>query len=246
MHDQAVSEIIGSILMFGIMLAGIMIILLVGGGMLDATKSQNNFKGIEHGFTILYSDIEQAALEGTPVKTINIHMEDGSIMAKNASNKLTILVNGNSVYGQLTGNMTFKSNRDMSRISLENGGLWETYGGETDTCLLKPRIFYDEDTSTLFMNVIRLEGDPVAISGYATLNVQIRFNGTNVSSYTVNDNENVIIEFDTAYPGAWGRFFKEVNPQFEVSPDYYNNRVTITMQGIKKLIINEHRLNVSA
>lgn len=217
--------------------------------MLDAAKSQNNFKGIEYGFTILYSNIEQSALDGTPVKTMTIHMEDGSLMASNASNKLTISVNGAPIlfYGQSylnTGNITFRSSRDMSMISLENGGLWETYGGETDTCLLKPRIFYDEDTSTLFMNVIVLDGNPISIGGSATLNIQIRFNDTIVSQHDVVSG-NVVITFDTAYPGAWGRFFKEVNPQFDVSPDYYNNRVTITMQGIKKLIISEHRLNVS-
>lgn len=245
MQDQAVSETIGSILMFGIMLAGIVIILLVGGGMLDNTKSQNNFKGIEHGFTILYSDIEQSALDCTPVKTAKIHMEDGSIIFNNSSNKISINAGSSPIFEGTAGNMTFKSNRDMSMISLENGGLWETYGEGSDTCVLKPRIFFDEDTRTIFINIIRLKGNSVVISGYTTIYVQLKFNSTDVSSYNVSNNENVTITFNTAYPGAWGRFFQEVNPQFYVTPDYNNYIVNITIQGIKKVIISEHILDVS-
>ena len=95
-EDEAVSETLGYILIFTIVLTCIAFILLTGNGVLSNAKSQNNFKSMEQGFSVLNSDLKQVALEGSPVKTTRIHMEGGSISATNDTNRLTVVFNGNT------------------------------------------------------------------------------------------------------------------------------------------------------
>ncbi len=243
MQDSAVSETLGSILMYSIVFTGIALILLLGGGMLDTAKGQNNFRGVEHGFTVLYSDLEQAALDGTPVKTTRMHIEGGNIRADGATNHLLVTYNGDK-YNDDMGSITYKSDRDMSAVSLECGGLWKTYGSGTDVCVLRPRIYYDEDTKTLFLNVARLGGAPSSAGGAANLNVRLESKGTTVKQYDEPSGVPVTITLDTAYPGAWARFFEEAIPSSTATPDYAGGKVTVTKDGVKRLVISEHKVDV--
>ena len=87
--DKAVSETIGFILIFAIVLTCIGIILLYGNQVLDVTKNENNFQSIQQGFIVLQSDLQQVALEQTPVKTSMIHLEDGTVFFNSTQGVLT-------------------------------------------------------------------------------------------------------------------------------------------------------------
>jgi hypothetical protein len=243
MQDEAVSETLGSILMYAIVFTGIALILLYGGSTLDTAKAQNNFKGIEHGFTVLYSDLEEAALDGTPVKTMRMQIVEGNIRADSATNRLVVTYNGNT-YDKDTGSITYQSDRDMSAISLECGGLWKTYGSNTDVCVLKPRIYYEDDTKTLFLNVVKLGGTPSSVGGAGNTNVRLDSKGTTVSQYDAPSGATVTIDLNTDYPGAWARFFEEAIPSATTSTDYANGKVTITKDGVKRLVISEHDVDI--
>ncbi|HTY91831.1 MAG TPA: hypothetical protein VMC84_11695 [Methanocella sp.] len=250
-EDEAVSETLGYILIFGIVLTCIAFILLVGNSMLDTAKSQNNFKSMEQGLTVLSSDMKQVALEGTPVKTTRIHMEGGSIANYNASNELIVKFNGVTEYDNYTGNITFQSSTDPSIISIENGGLWEmTNINSSDIVVLKPRIYYIPQTKTLIMNVIRLGGNMSAIGGSATVDINLQYSTTNVYSYSVPAGS-MTITFNTAYPRAWSRFLIDDNvlaPAGATTLTALDNNsftVNVNQPQVSNLIISEHWINAS-
>jgi hypothetical protein len=116
--EVAVSETLGYILIFMIVLTCIAFILLTGNTVLDNAKSQNNFKSMEQGFTVLSSDMKQVALEGTPVKTTRIHMEGGAVSADKNSNDLTVVFNSNTYSFPNTGNITFRSDNNQRVVSI--------------------------------------------------------------------------------------------------------------------------------
>lgn len=247
--DSAVSETIGYILIFMIVLTCIAFILLVGNGLLDTTKAQNNFKSMEQGLAVVSSDMKQVALEGTPVKTTRIHMEGGSISAKEDTNAITITVDGAPIYNNInTGNIMFRSDKDNSIVSLENGGLWEKQGVNAgNIVVLKPRIYTTVDpvtnVRTLVLNIIRLDtASPSSVGGSATMDIMLEDKGTNVFSYPYATVKDVVITFYTDYPDAWSRFFEENGA---INLVVNTDSVTVTFPIISKLIISEHMVGAT-
>jgi len=255
--DNAVSETLGYILIFMIVLTCIAFILLAGNGVLDSTKAQNNFKSMEQGLTIVSSDLTQVALEGTPVKTTRIHMEGGSVSAKaDAASQITITYpdtnfTNNPYPASNTGRIMFTSDKDNGIVSIENGGLWEKQGvSNGDIAVLKPHIYETVDPAThaqtLVLNIIKLDANPESsIGGSATMDVKLSYEQTRVYSYDASNaptGKDVGITFDTKYPNAWERFFKEIDPSATVS--HSDTQVTATFPQVSKLIISEHTVGV--
>jgi len=240
--NSAVSEALGYILIFMIVVSCIAIILVIGNGVLDNAKSQNNFKGIEQGFMVVSSDLKQVALEGTPLKTTKIHLEGGSITANSSTNDITVTYNGHTYYNNKTGNITFRSSTSSGVIAIENGGLWEKYDFTgSDIMVLKPRIFNISDTNTLVLNIIRLNASGSSIGGSATVSITLQDQGTNVYPFNASSSD-VEITLNTAYPQAWARFMEDSGAQVSGLDDH---SFTAKFTSISKLIIIEHNVGVT-
>lgn len=245
--DRAVSETLGYILIFGIVLTCIALIMLFGNNILNSAKSENNFKSIEQGLSIVNSDLKQVALEGTPVKMTRMHLEGGSMLAKRDTNEIRIDFYTHS-YDHNTGEITFISSSDNSMISLENGGLWEKQATEgTDVIVLKPRIF---DTTfagkdTLVLNVIRFNAaTDTSVGGSATIDVTLEDQGiTTPVTWDAPSPQTVTITFNTAYPNAWARYFHEEGAS--PMPSVVGNTVTATFPGISRVIVCEHLVSAT-
>lgn len=243
--DRAVSESLGYILIFGIVLSCIALIMLFGNDILNSAKADNNFKSIEQGMTIVISDLKRVALEGTPVKTARIHMEGGSISATRDTNPISITFNTNT-YSNNTGNITYISSSDNSRISIENGGLWErdvTNG--TDIVVLKPRIYNTTfaGKNTLVLNIIRFDANAdTAVGGSATIDVILRDQSENPPyTWDAGTPQTVHITFNTAYPNAWARFFAEEGAHTSTTTD----TVTADFPDISRVIVNENLIGAT-
>ncbi len=240
--NNAVSETLGYILIFMIVVSCIAIILVIGNGVLDNAKSQNNFKGIEQGFMVVSSDLKQVALEGTPLKTTRIHMEGGSITANSSTNEIKVTYNGNT-YNNKIGNITFRSSTSSGIIAIENGGLWEKYDiTGSDIMVLKPRIFNISDTNTLVLNIIRLNTTGSSIGGSATVSITLQDQGTNVYPYSAPSPSDAEITLNTAYPQAWARFMEDNGAYISGLDDH---SFTAKFTKISKLIIIEHNVGVT-
>ncbi len=246
--DEAVSETLGYILIFMIVLTCIAFILYAGNGVLASAKAQNNFEGMEQGFSVLNSDLKQVALEGTPLKTTRIHMEGGSISAKADTNHISIKFQGVDKYQDDTGYIKFMLDSDSSIVSLENGGVWEKPGGSGgNLVVLKPRIYRitDPDTGvqTLVVNLIKLDATPPSsIGGSTTIDVTLKDEGTNVYTYEEPSGSSVDIKFYTDYPDAWARFFTDIGA---TGATVNSDHIMVTFPAISKVIISVHQVGVA-
>ena len=240
--DRAVTETMGYILLFSIVLTAIALILLFGNSILNNEKDNNNFHSIEQGFTIIQSDMQQVALEGTPNKTTMIHMNGGSILSNTSTGKLKIDYNATH-YDNYTGHIIFMSPSDLSTISIENGGVWEK-GNEngTDVLISKPRFYITPQSHTLVLNIIRINAMPLSNAGIATLTIQMMYNTTYVYTDSMVGGGPVAITMDTQYPNAWKRYLEDtigpvVNVGYTAMPDGSSK---FTISNVDKLIISEH------
>lgn len=273
--DSAVSETIGFILIFAIVLTCIGVILVYGNSALDTAKSQNNLQSIEQGFTVLQSDIVQVALQQTPAKTTEIHLQEGTITLDPAGNTLTINDDNGHTISINTGNLSYNSGHDLNLISIENGGLWMHYENISNYAIISdPRIYAVLDTTnnpptainTLVLNVIRLDGSKQASGGPRTLNVKMQYEPTTVTTYSLVDETHltgrtVTITYTTSHPKAWAKFLTDGDSVSQ--EDLYGNglygfsttstsgdlatgyTVTTSVNNVETLIVSEHVVHIN-
>ncbi|HMK46672.1 MAG TPA: hypothetical protein VK436_08605 [Methanocella sp.] len=243
--DEGVSEAIGTVLVFGIVLTGITIITVLGMSILNNSKDMNNFQNVEQGLKVVQSDMKRVALEKTPIKTTLIHTEGGSIYTDMTGSSTYVDFPGLS-YHNTTGEVSYRMDSGKY-VSLQNGGLWLSYGTNgTDQMVLSPRIFAWPDTGTLVVNVIRLAGTPSSYGGSGTMNIIMEYNDTEqYISPRSGTPQDAKITLDTRYPYAWGRFMQDSLEGFNVdytvpSPD----KVVITVHGVNQVQVSEHTVSI--
>lgn len=246
-NDEAVSETLGYILLFAISLTAIAIILLVGNTIIENEKSRDNFQNMEQSFAIIRSDLNQLALEGAPVKTARVHMEDGTLGFVSGAARIRVDYH-NTHYDEYTGQIIFSQGRNLlNNISIENGGVWKAYGGYT-YITSQPRMYVTPNTQTLVLNIYRMSSaTPVTNAGVGTMNVEMRFNGTTVLPADSQAGGSASILIDTKYPEAWTEYLTNMAAGTGVTVSFtnYSQGVNATLVNVNQLIISEHRVNVS-
>jgi hypothetical protein len=243
--DNGVSESLGYILVFAIVLTGIAGIVFFGVTMLNDAKDRNNFQNVEQGLTVVQSDLKRVAMEKAPLKTTKLHVEGGVLSTNFSSSSIRVDFNG-YVYDNETGNITYYSNSGLKMMSIEDGGLWQSYGGPlSDLGIAPPRIFSSPENDAIVINVIRLNGTDSAFSGSGTANLIMEYVGNRVYTYTSLVPGDMTITVKTAYPNAWARFLVESITDFPVTPvNVSDTEMKMTISGVSRVIISEHTINV--
>jgi hypothetical protein len=217
--------------------------------LLNDAKDRNNFQNVEQGLTVVQSDLKRVAMEKAPVKTSKLHVEGGSISTNFSSSSIRVDFNGN-VYEQTTGNITYYSNSGQKTLSLENGGLWKSYGGSmSDIGIAPPRIFSSVSNRALVINVIRLQGTETSFASSGTTNLIMEYVGNHVYTYPATVASDVTITVNTAYPNAWYRFIYEsiggTIGGFTVTPvSITDARMKATISGGSQVIVSEHTISI--
>lgn len=230
-------------------MTAIAIILLVGNSVIDKEKSKDNFQNMEQSFTIIQSDLNQLALNGAPVKTTRVHMEDGSLGIINNAAKIQVNYDGSTRYDQYTGQIIFTQGNDLTNnISIENGGVWKASDGYT-FITSQPRMYITPQTKTLVLNIYRMSADssPVVNSGIGMMNLEMRYVSTDVSPLYSHPGGSAELKIDTAYPEAWKEYLTNMAnvPGVTVSFTPYSSGVDATLDGVDNLLISEHQIKLS-
>ena len=258
--SNAVSETLGYILLFGIALTAIAIILLVGNSIIGSEKSQDNFQNIIQSFTIIQSDMNQVALEETPVMTTMIHMAGGTIGGNTTAGDLQINYPASSpspIYDNDTGRIMFSTDNDLTTtVSIENGGVWQkSSDNNSDTMVSQPRIYVTPQSDTLVINVIRFNCSQslTAEAGTGTINIKMMYYNTSIDTYQA-DNNTVKLSFDTDYPDAWNSYLSSLNGTLvdvdgntvpvTVNSVITNDNIVSTISPVSNLLISDHTVNV--
>jgi len=243
--NSAVSESIGSVLVFGIVITGIALIVVFGMSILNDTKDLNNFQNMEQGFKVVQSDLKRVALEKTPVMTARMHLEGGTLYTNVTGYPFQVDFNGNT-YRNTTGEIAYLGSNGKS-LSVQNGGVWLTYSAIdlNDQVVLPPRIFAQPDTGTLVINVIRLTGSPSSFGGTGTMNIVMEYNDTAVYTYSSPMPTDAVITINTGYPNAWGRCLDSGLEGFGTSTQVPSpDTAVVTVHGVSQVIVSEHTIQV--
>ena len=174
-NERAVSESIGFILVFGIIIAGIALVTLSGYPMLLQQQSSANERIMEKNMIVLQNDVKSLAYKTVPYQETSLNVAGGALTVYNTtygvnsscfSIYLTIhtgyTINNDGTYANVTsplhstpGNLRYESTSAKTGMSLENGAVVKRMIAQTgSTMLAEPRWFYDTQTNTAMIYLI--------------------------------------------------------------------------------------------
>lgn len=202
-NDQAVSETIGYILIFGIVMTCIGIIAVTGNQVIADTEERNSFQGIEQSFTVLSSDLKKTALESTPLRTMMIKFDLGSMNSEHYSLEMVVKYPGSPDYTYDSGTILYNSNHDGQGVSIENGAVITRYGTDSSMMSRPPRMYYSPDTGTLMISAINITCGHASIGGPAICTVRMMHQNSSIYDVSSPTPRDVIISIKSDCREAW-------------------------------------------
>jgi len=216
MSNAAVSEVVGFMIIFGIMLSGIGLITLYGYPMLLQEQQNTNIRNMERNMILLQSDVNALVYKNVPYKETTMQVSGGTLRVDpgGLTSSFTV-VNGTDINDYQLGEILYESQDGTTTVSLENGAVHTrlTSSPTGSAMLAEPRWFYDPSTQTFVMSIIKIDSSEyMAQTGIGTVRmkltppVQERFDFNNGNEVTITytaDNEN-------NYNIAWRNYFNEL------------------------------------
>ncbi len=125
MNDSAVSEVVGFIIIFGIMLSGIALITLYGYPMLLQEQQNTNIRNMERNMILLQSDVNSLVYKSVPYKETTMQVSGGTLSVDpgGSTSSFTVTVDGYSATVIPLGEILYESQDGTTTIGLENGAV---------------------------------------------------------------------------------------------------------------------------
>lgn len=257
-YEHAVSETVGFVIIFGIMLTGIALVTLYGyPAVLDAQQNAN-IRNMERNLISLQSDVKSLAYKSVPYKETTMQVSGGVFKVENPDpTKYFKITDGNDIDIldlSATGNtfnpggLTFLSDSGDIFLSLQNGAVVK-YQSDGSVMLSEPRWFFDQSTATptLVITLIQIKSTPaLAKSGMSNVQMDIEplvideTNNAAIIDISPAVDTVKIIYYDPSndYYKAWDNFFTSSLQMTE------NPTKTWQKTGVKRVIIKAWRITV--
>jgi hypothetical protein len=234
--ERSVSEAIGFILIFSIVIAGIGLVTLYGYPLLLNQQTSANERIMEKNMIVLQNDLKSLAYKTVPYKETSLKIDGGALTVYNTlSTPPVATIDIQTCGGGLKyidafhpGDLRYSSVSAGTDISLQNGAVVLRRHVEPGSVMLaEPRWFYDTQTNTMVINLIGINStDIMARTGIGT--VQMAMGETTYMQYDLPAGNSLCMVYtpDSTqnYQVAW--------------ENYFTNSMKMTPTGT----LNEYRL----
>jgi len=232
--EPGVSESIGFILIFTMVMTGIGLVTLYGYPMLINQQTSANERIMEKNMIVLQNDVKSLAYKTVPYKESSLKVEGGSLTVYNTMSTPAVSTidiqdcpgAGSNVYLSTfhSGDLRYYSASADTDISLQNGAVvMRPHSRPGSSMLAEPRWFYDSATNAIVVNLIGFNSSDIfSLSGTGT--VQMAMGNTNYTYISPLPGSLCIKYTPTStqdYSVAWNNYFMKVlnNPPYtSVSP----------------------------
>ena len=181
-NDGGVSEAIGFMLIFGIVITGIGLVTLYGYPLLLQQQVSADEKIMEKNMIVLQNDIKSVAYKTVPFKETSLKIGGGSLNVYNSSYtpaSSTIQINYVNITPYIPpfspGELRYESMSSQTDISLQNGAVVLRKHVEPGSVMLaEPRWFYDSRTNIMVINLINItSANTMAKEGIGTVQMML-------------------------------------------------------------------------
>lgn len=257
-RDAGVSESIGFMLIFTIIIAGIGLVTLYGYPMLLQQQTNADEQIMEKNMIVLQNDLKSLTYKMVPYKETSLKVGSGSLVVYNMNYDTTnsaqfqiyddsgIIGTAGSQLQFYPGDLRYESTSTQSGISLENGAVVKRMLAQNgSTMLAEPRWFYDSQTKTAVIYLIGFNStDLISRTGVGTVKMALDQTQTNSTSYDIPSGDRVYIKYipnnNADYSTAWDNYFGTLG-MVAGSGTYY-----FPADMVKNLVINRYEIIIKS
>lgn len=212
--ERGVSEVVGVVLLIGIVVLGLTAILLIGGPQLTDQQERAEVSQAEQSLTQFDSEATRVATGSTATQRVDLGLRGnrGTLDVQNETGRITVEYDsffdpGNSTEVMNTSMGTVIYESGDTTVGYQGGGVWRSDGNRS-TVISPPQITFRN--GTLSMPVVK-----TTRGGSVYSDVQItprgatqRFPTANATN-RVQGNKAVTVTIESRYCSAWARFFED-------------------------------------
>jgi len=236
--DGGVSESIGFLLIFTLVITGIGLVTLYGYPMLMQQQTSADEQIMEKNMIVLQNDIKSLAYKTVPYKETSLKIGGGSLTVYNAStapSAFTIRIRDSTttyVNEFQPGDLRYSSLGANTDLSLQNGAVVKRdRTGQGSVMLAEPRWFYDSMANTMVINLISINSTgQIGRTGVGT--VQMVLKDSSYDYVSLTPGETIFIDYtstdpDADYSLAWKNYFINTLGMVQTGPS--GNPVTYSL-----------------
>jgi len=208
MDDRAVSEVVGYVLVFALVVTTIGVVFTTGFGALQDAQGAEQVNNVERAFDVLDANFQDMYRDGAPSRATEMRLVDGSL---GFGESTTIDV---SQDGETIGNLTVSAypieyeSGDGTQIVYANGALIRAEG-DGSVMLAEPNFILDDSHVVVSgMRTRPLSSSPTSIDRTGTVLIGGEHLRTDSSTNESSD-EPLNITIETQHVDAWEGYFRE-------------------------------------
>jgi len=200
--DNAVSDIVGFMLILSIMIISLAMITLYAHPILDKSKDDIYFSNMEQSFSLLHSDTSDIASGRSTIKTRDLNIANAHMSFDPDSTNISISFPTGAPILYSAGRIEYDI-KDR-KVCLENGALLSSYG--TGSIVInEPFIYTDGETTVI--NLVQLDGPAFSIGGEGIVRIIQQKNFT--ESLVYPDPQNLNITINSQYANGWATYLEK-------------------------------------
>ncbi len=227
-----VSESIGFLLIFTMVIAGIGLVTLYGYPMLIQQQTSADDQIMQKNMIVLQNDIKSLAYKTVPYKETSLKVGGGVLTIHNsaytpASSEITIYTDSVNTYVNSfhSGDLLYTSVSAGTDISLQNGAVvMRRHDQPGSIVLAEPRWFYDDQTNTVVINLVNLTSKEI-LSRAGVGTVQMALGDVNYTKNDIAAGIPIYLDYSTYinsdgqdYSFAWDNYFINTMKMKEIVP----------------------------
>lgn len=211
-RESAVSEVIGYVIILGIVFIVFSLIFFNATTLFSETEETERLENAQRGFTVLQSNVDEVVFSESSRRTTQVRLSSGSVAVESQRTRAKLEVGGEEVRNRTLSPVkyTFKD----EGVSYENGAVFRQTLGGTVMASEPGWVIRDDTVSTdgiVSISTVRTFGGG-SIGGESTVSVRTESAGDAfvVSNGTVNT-ANVTLVSENAV--AWNRYFEDLEAE---------------------------------
>jgi len=255
--DTGVSEAIGFILVFTIVILGISIVTLYGYPVLADARISSDEKIMEQNMIVLQNDIKILTRSNVPYRDTTIGVSGGSIFVTNATEAESVGdEHFNLTYYNTTssatesrilypGSLEFVSDQGTGVVSVANGAVVKRQEDQSGSVMVSdPRWFYDETEDTLVIFMTSLNSPQMmSLGGIGTIQMAM------LTPPVIHDYDygagtrEVVIEYnyaaDNDFSTAWKNYLTA-----DSTVGFTEDSTNVYKKTVGRLVIKEYTVDI--
>jgi len=242
-NDEGVSEAIGFLIMFTIVLTGIAMVSLVGYPMLLETQVSSDERNMEQAMIAIQNDMKIMTFSNVPYRDSTIKVSGGGLTAfdKNSFGQEFRITTDDVDLEFKPGAIQYESDEGTAVMTLTNGAIVRREKFQEGSAMLaEPRWFYDSDENALVIFIISLNADREFYqSGIGTIQMSMKEQPVTTNSVPGTIKITYNSDPNDDYSVAWRNYLTGESLGFtDVGSGNYE------LYGAQRLVIKEYNIKI--